>query len=301
MATCMARTDEWDAVTPRRAADDASRVARPGRGTSRYPRPHVDAACARLVGVSAVIFVVSAAATVAWCTSMSAMPVMRMPGGWTMSMMWMRMPGQTWPGMAASFVAMWVVMMVAMMLPSLVPALWRYREAIDSTGETRVARLTMIVGVAYFLVWALLGMVLFPLGVALTSVEMRLPALSRAVPILTGVIVMLAGSLQFSAWKARHLACWRELPPRGDTPAPNTFRAWRYGVRLGLQCAYCCSNLMALLAVAGLMDLGVMGLVFVAITAERFARGGERIARVGGAVIGGAGLLLIARAAATLV
>jgi predicted metal-binding membrane protein len=36
-------------------------------------------------------------------------------------------PGQTWPGAAASFLGMWVVMMVAMMLPSLVPMLRRYR------------------------------------------------------------------------------------------------------------------------------------------------------------------------------
>ena len=58
---------------------------------------------------------------------MSAMGGMTMPGGWTMSMMWMRMPGLTWPGTAASFLGMWVVMMVAMMLPSLAPMLWRYR------------------------------------------------------------------------------------------------------------------------------------------------------------------------------
>jgi hypothetical protein len=38
-----------------------------------------------------------------------------MPGGWTMSMAWMRMPGQTWPGDAVSFLGIWVVMMVAMM------------------------------------------------------------------------------------------------------------------------------------------------------------------------------------------
>ena len=52
---------------------------------------------------------------------------MPMPGGWAMSMMWMRMPGQTWPGAAASFLGTWTAMMVAMMLPSLVPMLWRYR------------------------------------------------------------------------------------------------------------------------------------------------------------------------------
>ena len=45
-----------------------------------------------------------------------AMREMPMPGGWTMSMTWMRVPGQTWAG-AASFLAMWIAMMVAMMLP----------------------------------------------------------------------------------------------------------------------------------------------------------------------------------------
>ena len=52
---------------------------------------------------------------------MSRMDEMATPGGWTMSMAWMRMPGKTWPGAAASFVGMWVVMM----LPSLAPMLWR--------------------------------------------------------------------------------------------------------------------------------------------------------------------------------
>src|SRR5579859_6921158 len=91
-------------------------------------------------GVSALLFAVSAAVTIGWCASMSAMDGMPMSGGWTMSMAWMRMPGQTWPGAAASFLGMWVVMMVAMMLPSLMPTLWRYRQAIGRTGGKGVSR-----------------------------------------------------------------------------------------------------------------------------------------------------------------
>ena len=53
------------------------------------------------------------------------------------------MPGQTWPGAAASFLGMWVVMTVAMMLPSLVPMLWRYRQA--ATGA-------VVVGAGLFLI-----------------------------------------------------------------------------------------------------------------------------------------------------
>src|SRR5262249_23770165 len=118
-------------------------------------------------GVSALLFAASAAVTIVWCASMSAMGEMPMPGGWTMSMAWMRMHEQTWSGAAASFLAMWVVTMVAMMLPSLVPMLWRYRQAIGSMGETHLGRLTAFVGVGYFFVWTVCGMAAFPLGTAL--------------------------------------------------------------------------------------------------------------------------------------
>jgi hypothetical protein len=63
-------------------------------------------------GLSALLFAASAAVTIVWCASMSAMGEMPMPGGWTMSMAWRRMPGQTWPGAAASCPGMWAVMEV---------------------------------------------------------------------------------------------------------------------------------------------------------------------------------------------
>jgi predicted metal-binding membrane protein len=101
----------------------------------------------RFLGVSALLFVTSAALTTVWYESMSGMREMPMPGGWSMSMTWMRMPQQTWSSAAASFVAMWLVTMIAMMLPSSVPMLRRYRQAVGRVGETRVGRVTALVGV----------------------------------------------------------------------------------------------------------------------------------------------------------
>src|SRR6266699_7307247 len=98
----------------------------------------------------------------------------------------MPMAGQAWPVAAAGFLAMWVVMMVAMMLPSLVPTLRRYRQA----GH---GPMTALVGVGYFAVWTVFGMVAYLLGLALP----------HATPIAVGVVVLLAGFLQFTAWKAR--------------------------------------------------------------------------------------------------
>ncbi len=248
-------------------------------------------------GVSALLVAASAAVTIVWCTSMSAMGGMPMPGDWTMSMAWMRMPGQTWPGAAASFLGMWIVMMVAMMLPSLAPMLWRYRQAVGSTGETHLGPLTALVGVGYFFVWTIFGMVAFPLGVALAAVEMQMPVLARTVPIAVGVLIVIAGALQFSAWKARHLTCCREAPGRGRTLPTDAGTAWRHGLRIGLHCSRCCVGFMAILLVIGVMDLRAMAVVAAAITVERVAPAGERVAQAIGAVLVGAGLFLIARAA----
>ena len=247
------------------------------------------------MAVAALLFAASTAVTVVWCASMSAMGGMPMPGGWTMSMAWMRMPGQTWPGAAASFLAMWAVMMVAMMLPSLVPMLRRYRQALGRAGAPRLGRLTAIASVGYFFVWTVFGIIAFPLGVALAALEMRLPALSRAVPIAIGLVILIAGGLQLTAWKARHLACCREAPGPGRTLPADARTAWRHGLRLGLHCCRCCAGLMAILLVIGVMDLRAMAVVAAAITIERLAPAGERVARAIGAVALGAGLLLLAR------
>jgi predicted metal-binding membrane protein len=143
----------------------------------------------------------------------------------------------------------------------------------------------------------MVGVAAFPLGVALTTIEMQQPALARAVPIAVGVVVLIAGALQLTAWKSHHLVWCQEAPGRGRTLPADTSTAWRHGVRLGLHCGHCSANLMAVLLVIGVMDLCAMAVVAAAITSERLTPGGSRVARAIGAVIIGAGLLLIARAA----
>jgi predicted metal-binding membrane protein len=233
--------------------------------------------------VSAALFVVSASVTIIWCASMSAMPAMPMPGGWGMSMAWMRMPGQTWFRATASFLGMWTVMMLAMMLPSLIPTL---------RSSLRGAR-AVLAGAGYLLVWSGLGAVVFPVGIALAEAEMRWPALARAVPIAVGLVVVAAGGLQLSGWKARQLDCCRVARGCGDL-APSAGAAWRYGVRIGLHCVACCTGLTAILLVMGVMDLRVMALVTSAITVERLASSGRRVARAIGVVAIVSGVVVLA-------
>jgi predicted metal-binding membrane protein len=252
---------------------------------------------AAFFGVAALLFTGSVAAMVVWSGSMAAMGELPMPGGWTLSSAWMPMCGESWLQAAASFLGMWAVMMMAMMLPAVMPVLWRYRLAIGATRGQAADRLAALVGAGYFLVWMAFGAAIFPLGAALTALELREPELARTVPLAAGVIVVIAGLLQFTAWKAHHLACYREVPWHGPDLPADAASALRRGLRLGLHCAACSAGLTAMLLVAGLMDLRVMAIVTAAITVERLAPAGAQIARAIGAATIAAGLLLIARAA----
>ena len=108
---------------------------------------------------------------------------------------------------------------------------------------------------------------------------MQYPAVSRATPVAAGVVVIIAGVLQFTRWKAGRLACCRGSLRSGCALPPTDVTAWRYGLRLGLDCARCCANLMALLLVLGVMDLRAMAVVAAAITLERLAPAGQRVER----------------------
>jgi predicted metal-binding membrane protein len=242
--------------------------------------------------VSAFLFLATAVATALWCGSMSA--GMQMPGGWTMSMAWMRMPGETWSAAAAGFLGMWTLMMVAMMLPSLAPSLSSYRRSIRELPAARVAGLTLVAGAGYFAVWVALGACVYVLGIPLAAAEMRWEWLARTVPLAIGAALLLAGWVQLSGWKARQLGQCRSSVRA--SLSRDARAAWRVGLHLGVRCVLCCTGLVIVLLVLGVMDLRVMAIVAAVITLERLAPSAELLARGAGVIILGAGLFVIARA-----
>ncbi len=215
------------------------------------------------LAVTALLFIASAVGTISWCSSMSG--GMPMPGGWTMSMTWMKMRGQTWAGAAASFMAMWTLMMLAMMLPSFVPMLLSYRTCMRATSENRLGALTSLCGAAYFFVWAMFGAVAYALGLIL-------------------------------AWKARQLGRCRLAPACVGALPERARNAWQHGVRLGVRCALCCSGFMIILLVVGAMNLAAMAILAAAITIERIAPRPAIAARAAGAVAIVVGVVATARA-----
>ncbi len=245
----------------------------------------------------ALLFLACVAGTIYWARSMSAS--MAMPGAWTAPMVWVKVPGQNWPEAIATFLEMWIVMMAAMMLPMLVPTLVRYRRGLRGNGVTRTGGLAALAGAGYFSVWALLGAVIYVPGVLLTAAETQSMTLAALAPFATGIILLAAGCLQLSAWKVHQLTCDLNPQALGQNPSqdpPSSRNAWQYGLRLGLHCSRCCSGLMLMLLVTGLMDLRVMAAVAIAITLEQLAPAPAFAARTIGVIAILAGIFIFAQA-----
>lgn len=78
---------------------------------------------------------------------------------------------------------------------------------------------------------------------------------------------------------------WREGPAG----------AFRMGVRHGAYCVACCWALMALLFVAGVMNLLWVAVLAVFVLAERVLPGGPAVSRIAGALLVVAGVVILVR------
>jgi predicted metal-binding membrane protein len=239
--------------------------------------------------LAALLFVAGLAVTVYMCRTMSG--GMDMPGGWNMSMAWMRMAGQSRFGATAMFMVMWIAMMPPMMLPSLLPMLAVYRRCVGGS-----VGLTVIAGTAYFLAWGIFGAIAYPIGIGLAAAEMHWDALAKWVPTITSVVLILVGCAQLSRWKARQLTCCRNAKVCGKSLSPDAWNAFRHGIQLGLHCSLCCLGLMIALLVINVMDLRTMALVTAAITIERLAPRPVLAARIIGGMLIVAGAVSLVRA-----
>ena len=235
---------------------------------------------AEFIAVSIVAFVAGVLVTVYFNGSMR--DEMNMPGGWKMSMMWMRMPGQTWFLAALSFSVMWLAMMVAMMMPSAMLTFLKTRRRWRSLSY---------MASGYFIIWLIAGIGVFILGAAFNNATMHSIFLSRATPLFSGALLMAAGEFQFTRWKLKHLSRCRS-PFGCATLCPQDEASFRLGCQQGLACCACCSSLMTTQLVLGIMNLPVMIAVAIVITAEKLLPRPQVIARVAGITAIMAGIII---------
>jgi predicted metal-binding membrane protein len=202
----------------------------------------------------------------------------------------MNMHQETWYSGAAAYVGM----MLPMMLPSLVPMLSQYRRSLRGAASNQMSKLTALVGVGYFAVWAVIAVAAYAAGAVVLAIEMRSGSVALWLPLAAGGVLLGAGGVQFTSWKARQLVLCREDEGCGYALSANVFGAWRHGLRLGLRCSLCCGSLMLALLAIGAMDRVAMGAITLAISAERLAAAPIRVARAAGVAIILAGVLTIA-------
>lgn len=241
--------------------------------------------------IAFLVFLCAAGATLYFDYTMSG--GMRMPGHWTMSMMWMPMGGEF--AAAGIFALMWLAMMVAMMLPSTMPMLLLYRRAAGLRRKKHVGQAMLILGGGYFLVWTLFGVLVYVVGVFLARGAMHSDVFSRVFPFAGGLALCIAGVYQLTPWKTACLKhCRDPLTLVADNLDRGRFGALRIGIHHGAFCAACCWALMLIQLVLGVMNLAAMVAVAVVIALEKLLPRGERLARAAGLVAIVAGIIIAA-------
>jgi predicted metal-binding membrane protein len=237
----------------------------------------------RFITVCILAFVAGVAATAYFYRSMCC--DMEMPGGWTMSMMWMQMPGETWFASAISFLLMWLAMMVAMMMPSALPMFLK-------TGRGWGSLCYMACG--YFAVWLAAGVGIYVIGVEFASATMRSDMFSRAAPLLSGASLMTAGAVQFTRWKMAHLLRCRS-PFGCATSCTQDETGFRLGCKQGAACCACCAVPMSIQIALGIMNPLVMIAAAIIIAAEKLLPRPDIVTRIVGIAAIFAGITTIIR------
>jgi predicted metal-binding membrane protein len=114
--------------------------------------------------------------------------------------------------------------------------------------------------------------------------------------LLGGGILIAAGIYQWTPLKRACLtSCRSPLAFIMTEWRDGRTGAWVMGLRHGLYCVGCCWVLMALLFVAGVMNLAWVVAISAFALVEKIVPGGDRVGRVAGFGLVAAGLLVIAR------
>ncbi len=242
---------------------------------------------------AALLAIVCGALTIAWSAPMASSAPTRLCSGLLASVASLRMPGESMPNAALSFLGLWMVMTVAMMSPSAAPMLWRFREIVPDTNCRD--RCVAMAALSYAIVWVSVGVVVFIANEAIATILSSHPSWQRSLPLAACGVVALAGAFQFTPWKARLLACCRDVSTCARSRLGNMRSAWMHGLWKGLHCAGCCAGPTAILLMVGLMDLRAMAVFAAVLFLERVETRGMRIAHASGALMLAAAAVMAAR------
>jgi predicted metal-binding membrane protein len=186
--------------------------------------------------------------------------------------------------------AMWAVMMVAMMLPTAAPMTLLYAAvARKAAGQHTPLASTSVFVTGYLAMWTIFSLVTTIAQHALDQAALLSPMMVSKSAGLGAALLIAAGVYQLTPFKN---ACLRNC----RAPAHFLSRYWRtgklgafrMGLRLGAYCVGCCSILMGLLFVGGVMNLLWIAAIAIFVLLEKTIPFGE----IGGRVAGTAMILV---------
>jgi predicted metal-binding membrane protein len=218
--------------------------------------------------------------------------------GTQMSMSGMVMPAaQAWTeGEVFLLFLMWSVMMTAMMLPSAAPTILLVLAAHRRSGGRASIPASACFVAGYLVVWTgFSGLAAFTQWVlqraSLLSSEMK-----AAAPAMGGILLVLAGVYQWLPLKNACLShCRSPIAFLTRHWRPGVAGSFRIGVVHGAYCVGCCWALMALLFVAGVMNLLWVAVIAAFVLVEKLAREGPLVGRIAGVLLAAWGGWVIVR------
>jgi predicted metal-binding membrane protein len=220
----------------------------------------------------------------------TAMPDMDMPGMVMLDL-------HEWaPATILLLFVMWTVMMVAMMVPSAAPMILAFL----TVNQRRQATARPLVPVAVFLfgylaVWTAFSAAATLAQWGLHRAAMLSTMMAATSPALNGGLLIAAGVFQWTPLKRACLkGCRSPLSFLMSEWREGTAGAFVMGLRHGTYCVGCCWILMALLFVAGVMNLFWVAAIALFVMAEKILGKGELLARVAGIALVIAGATLMA-------
>src|SRR5437016_12055384 len=227
-------------------------------------------------------------------SAMSDMAMLDMP---TMPGMAMAMPAvHAWSWVEVGvLVVMWGVMMIAMMTPTAAPMILMFSTIHRRrAAEGRPAVPTAIFVLGYLVVWTVYSVVAALAQGALHAAALLSPAMVATSPLLAGGLLVAAGVFQWTPLKRACLAACR-------SPLSFLMTGWRegrggavvMGLRHGLYCLGCCWALMALLFVAGVMNLLWVAAIATFVLVEKTVPAGRVVGWLSGSALIAGGVVML--------
>jgi predicted metal-binding membrane protein len=211
--------------------------------------------------------------------------------------MGMAMPKmQSWSLMDfVSMFLMWAVMMVAMMVPTAAPMILIFANVNRKRQEQERPYVPTAVFLSgYLLVWTGFSVLATLAQWGLHEAALLSPMMVSTSPILGGILLLAAGIFQ---WTPLKYACLKHC----RSPLSFLMTDWREGYRgaliMGLRhggyCTGCCWFLMALLFVAGVMNLLWVATITAFVLVEKAVPRGDLVGRIAGVALCIAGLIML--------